>query len=66
MPEALLPLVYGVSRWTNSHRPSARHLDNGAGLPLCGGQGRRVLSWERESGTPTCERCVQIHDKRGA
>jgi hypothetical protein len=53
-------LVYGISRWTNPHRPAARHLDNGQGLPLCGGQGRKVSTWERDTGAPTCEKCRSI------
>lgn len=37
-----MKLVYGISRWTNPSRPSARHIDNGEGKPLCGGRGRKV------------------------
>lgn len=54
-------LVYGISRWTNASRPGARHLDNGSGLPLCGGGGRKVFSWEKETGEPTCDKCWRMH-----
>jgi Zn finger protein HypA/HybF involved in hydrogenase expression len=53
-------LVYGISRWSNPHRPAARHLDNGQGLPLCGGRGRKVSAWERDTGEPTCVACQSI------
>lgn len=56
-------LVYGISRWTNPSRASARHLDNGEGKPLCGDK-RKVLSWEKETGNPTCAKCVAIYNKQ--
>lgn len=37
-----MKLVYAISRWTNSKRHAARHIDNGEGKPLCGGNGREV------------------------
>uniref|UniRef100_A0A6M3Y1B3 Uncharacterized protein n=1 Tax=viral metagenome TaxID=1070528 RepID=A0A6M3Y1B3_9ZZZZ len=52
-----MKLVYGISRWTNSSRASARHIDNSFGGPLCADK-RKVLSWEREAGEPTCKRCI--------
>jgi len=58
-----MKLVYGISRWTNPSRPSARHIDNGEGKPLCGGRGRKVFSWEKEEGEPSCEHCKRIYDK---
>lgn len=59
-----MKLVYGISRWTNSSRPSARHIDNSEGYPLCGGNGRKAFSWEREEGEPTCKKCVSLANKR--
>jgi hypothetical protein len=53
-------LVYAVSRWSNPNRAAARHINNGSGLPLCGGNGRKAFSWERESGQPTCEKCIRL------
>jgi len=54
-----MKLVYGISRWTNAIRASARHIDNGNGEPLCGNK-RKVFSWEKEEGMPTCEKCLSI------
>jgi len=54
-------LVYGISRWTNASRAGARHIDDGRGRPLCGGRGRKVLSWEKDQGEPTCKVCLSIH-----
>ena len=54
-----MKLVYGISRWTNSSRASARHIDNGNGLPLCGGMGRKAFTWVREEGDPTCATCIK-------
>ena len=51
-------VVYGISRWTNPRRASARHLANDRGKPLCGSK-RRVLSWEFEEGMPTCNKCIR-------
>ena len=53
-------LVYAVSQWTNAKRPVARHLDNGEGKPLCGGNGRQPLLWASEDGEPTCKICVDL------
>jgi hypothetical protein len=52
-----MDLVYGISRWTNPNRASARHIDNSFGEPLCGDK-RKVLSWEHEQGEPTCKKCI--------
>lgn len=56
-------LVYGISRWTNANRTGARHIDDGHGLPVCGGRGRKVLSWEKDTGTPTCKQCWRMHSR---
>lgn len=53
-------LVYAVSQWTNAKRPAARHLDNGEGKPLCGGNGRQPLLWATEEGEPTCKICIDL------
>ena len=53
-------LVYSVNQWTNSKRPAARHLDNGEGKPLCGGNGRQPLLWGTEDGEPTCKICMDL------
>ena len=58
-----LPLVYGISRWTSANRGAALHIDNGHGLPLCGGAGRKAFTWERTTGKPTCKRCIQMAAK---
>jgi len=50
-------LVYGISRWTNPNRASARHIDNSFGEPLCGDK-RKVSSWVAEEGEPTCKKCI--------
>jgi len=55
-------IVYGISRWTNASRASARHIDRGDGKPLCKSK-RKVSCWETESGEPTCNRCITIYDK---
>ena len=55
-----MKLVYAVSEWTNSKRPVARHLDNGEGNPLCGGNGRQPLLWATEEGEPTCKICMDL------
>ena len=55
-----MKLVYAVSQWTNSKRPAARHLDNGEGKPLCGGNGRQPLLWATEEGEPTCKICMDL------
>lgn len=53
-----MKLVYGISRWTNPSRASARHIDNSFGEPLCGSK-RKVSSWEKEEGEPTCKVCIR-------
>ena len=55
-----MKLVYAVSRWTNPKRPAARHIDNGEGKPLCGGNGREPFFWAPEEGKPTCKICVDL------
>lgn len=56
--EGKMPVVYGISRWTNSSRPSARHIDNGNGRPLCQSK-RKVLSWQSDVDVPTCKVCMR-------
>lgn len=51
-----MKLVYGISRWTNASRASARHIDDSFGKPLCGN--KRKCTWETEQGEPTCKRCI--------
>jgi len=53
-------LVYGISRWTNPSRASARHIDDGNGRPLCGGNNRKAFTWEKEEGHPTCQKCIRL------
>lgn len=55
-------LVYGISRWTNPSRASARHIDNGSGKPLCESN-RKVSSWEKEQGQPTCKACINKYKR---
>ena len=55
-------LVYGISRWTNASRAGARHIDSGSRKPLCGSK-RKVLSWEDDTGDPTCRVCIRIYNK---
>ena len=55
-----MKLVYAISRWTNPKRPTARHIDNGEGKPLCGGNRREPLLWEHEEGEPTCKICLDL------
>lgn len=55
-----MKLVYAVSEWTNSKRSVARHLDNGEGNPLCGGNGLQPLLWAIEEGEPTCKICMDL------
>jgi len=58
--ERMLDCVYGISRWTNPNRASAIHINNGEGLPLCGGNGRKAFSWEKEKSIPTCKKCIRL------
>ena len=53
-----MKLVYSVSQWTNSKRPPVRHINNGEGKPMCGGNGRQPLLWATEEGEPTCKICM--------
>ena len=55
-----MKLVYAISQSTNSKRHPARHLDNGEGKPLCGGNGRQPLLWATEEGEPTCKICMDL------
>jgi hypothetical protein len=54
-----MKIVYGISRWTNASRASARHIDNGQGRPLCNDK-RKVFTWERENGIPSCQKCIRL------
>jgi hypothetical protein len=55
-----MKLVYAVSQRTKSRRPTARHIDNGEGKPLCGGNGREPFFWAPEEGEPTCKICLDL------
>lgn len=55
-----MKLVYAVSQQTKSKRPTARHIDNGEGKPLCGGNGREPFIWAPEEGEPTCRICIDL------
>ena len=55
-----MKLVYAVSQRTDPKRPAARHLDNGEGKPMCGGNGREPLLWATEEGEPTCKICMDL------
>lgn len=55
-----MKLVYAVSQRRNPKRPTARHIDNGAGKPLCGGNGREPFFWAPEEGEPTCKICADL------
>ena len=55
-----MKLVYAVSQRTNFGRPTARHIDNGKGKPLCGGNGREPFFWAPEEGEPTCRICMDL------
>jgi hypothetical protein len=55
-----MKLVYAIGQWTNSNRLTARHIDNGEGKPLCGGNGREPLFWAPEEGEPTCKICMDL------
>ena len=35
-------------------------MDNGAGKPLCGGNGREPFFWAPEEGEPTCKICLDL------
>lgn len=55
-----MKLVYYVSELSRSSRPTARHIDNGNGEPLCGGNGHQPLLWAQEEGEPTCKVCLDL------
>ena len=55
-----MKLVYAVSQRGNSKHPTARHIDNGEGKPLCGGNGREPFFWAPEEGEPTCKICMDL------
>jgi len=55
-----MKLVYAVSQRTKARRPTARHIDNGEGRPLCGGNGREPFFWAPEEGEPTCKICMDL------
>lgn len=55
-----MKLVYAISQRTNDKRLAARHIDNGEGKPLCGGNGREPFFWASEEGEPTCKICQDI------
>jgi len=55
-----MKLVYAVSERPDLKRPAARHLDNGEGKPMCGGNGREPLLWASEEGEPTCKICIDL------
>ena len=55
-----MKLVYAVSQRTDSKHRTARHMDNGAGKPLCGGNGREPFFWAPEEGEPTCKICLDL------
>ena len=54
-------LVYGISRWTNPNRASARHIDDGTGKPLC--NDARQCTWMAEVGEPSCKKCLRIAER---
>jgi hypothetical protein len=55
-----MKLVYAVSQKTKSRRPAARHIDNGKGQPLCGGNGREPFFWAPDEGEPICKICMDV------
>ena len=55
-----MKLVYAVSQRSNSKHPTVRHIDNGNGKPLCGGNGREPFFWAPEEGEPTCKICMDL------
>ena len=57
----MVKLVYGITRWTNPNRASARHIDDGEGKPLCN-SGRKAF-WQTSEGEPTCQRCIRKYEK---
>lgn len=55
-----MKLVYAVPQRAKSKRPTAWHIDNGQGKPLCGGNGRESFFWAPEEGEPTCKICQDL------
>ena len=55
-----MKLVSAVSQRTKAQPPTARHIDNGEGRPLCGGNGREPVFWAPEEGEPTCRICMDL------
>ena len=55
-----MKLVYAVSEKTDPKRPATRHLDDGNGRPMCGGNGREPLVWAPDEGEPTGKICVDL------
>ena len=55
-----MKLVYAVSARKSPRRPAARHIDNGYGKPLRGGNGRTPYFWAPEEGEPTCKICMDL------
>lgn len=55
-----MKLVYTVSQREDPKPPAARHIDDGNGRPLCGGNGREPFVWAPEEGEPTCKICLDI------
>ena len=55
-----MKLVYSVSARTNPKHPAARHIDNGEGKPLCGGNGREPFFWATKEGETTCKICLDL------
>ena len=55
-----MKLVYAIPKRVGSKRRTARHIDNGKGKPLCGGNGREPFFWATEEGEPTCKICQDL------
>jgi hypothetical protein len=55
-----MKLVYAIPARASSKRRAARHIDNGGGKPLCGGNGREPFFWASEEGEPTCKICQDL------
>ena len=57
-----MKVVYAITRWTNPSRPTARHIPNAQGKPLCGNKRmKRIAGYEYEYGEPTCDTCKRIY-----
>jgi len=55
-----MKLVYAVSQGTKPKSPTARHIDNGQGQPLYGGNGREPFLRASEEGEPACKICLDL------